>query len=71
MAIIVRSSEYTVTPEAVAEAQRLGIYGNPAARLKRMARRAAPFTSRKGNRRFEDFVLAVQPDKKVVGVSRL
>jgi len=71
MAIVVRTSEYTVTPEAIAQAQRLGIFGNRAARLKRMARRAAPYTSILGNRRFEEFVLAIAPDKKVVGISRL
>lgn len=69
--IVRQKQEYTVSPEALAQAQRIGIYGNRAARLKRMARRAAPFTSQQGNRRFEDFVLAIAPDKKVVGISRL
>lgn len=71
MALTLKRPEYTVSPSALAQAQLLGIFGNKAARLKRMARRAAPFTSELGNRRFEDFVLATTPDKTVVGISRL
>lgn len=51
--------EYDVAPEAVDRGRAAGICGDVAARLRRMARRSAPFTSNYGNRRFQGFVLSV------------
>ena len=59
-----------VSAYASVEARRACIFGNVAARLSRMARRAAPVTSEYGNRRFNDFVLHVV-DGVVLDVVRL
>lgn len=58
-----------VSEQAIAEARKAGIFGNVAKRLARMARRSAPLTHPKGNRRFDDFVLLVK-DRTVLSVSR-
>ena len=62
--------EYRVSPEAIARARSLGLYGDTAKRLARAARRSAQFTGELGNRRFLNFVLTVQGDE-VVWVNRL
>lgn len=62
--------EFIVSEAAVREARSVGLYGETAARLKRMARRSAPFTSKHGNRRFHDFVLDVS-DGVIRSVTRL
>lgn len=62
--------EFEVTAQAVAEAKGAGVCGEVAKRVARMARRAAPFTSSVGNRRFDDFVLNIR-DGKVLGVCKL
>ena len=51
---------FDVAPEAVVQGRREGLCGDVAARLRRMARRSAPFTGEHGNRRFQDFVLNVE-----------
>lgn len=50
---------FEIAPEAVERGRQVGLCGDIAARLRRMARRSAPFTSDYGNRRFQDFVLSV------------
>lgn len=62
--------EFQVSPAAVKRGRAAGICGNIEIRLRRMARRSAPFTSELGNRRFHDFVLAVR-DGTIVDVARL
>jgi hypothetical protein len=66
----VESREYSVTEEAVAQAKELGIGGEVAKRLARMAKRSAPLTHPEGNRRFDAFVLRVH-DRKVLSINRL
>ena len=61
---------YTASEEAVIQARKLGLGGDVAARLRRMARRAAPITHDEGNRRFEEFVLLIE-DNEVKAVNRL
>jgi len=61
---------YAVHPEALAQAQKLGLFGNVEKRLARMARLSAPFTHQAGNRRFESYVLRVQ-DGQVVSIKKL
>lgn len=61
----------TVTEEAVRMAREIGLCGDVAKRLVRMAKRAAPLTHEEGNRRFGDFVLMVSPDRVVTAVNRL
>ena len=53
------TKEFTATETAIREARSYGLYGATALRLRRMARRAAPYTGSYGNRRFHDFVLDV------------
>jgi hypothetical protein len=65
-----RYKTYQVSPEAVVAGCILGLFGDTAKRLSRMARRAAPFTSEVGNRRFDEFVLNVVEDR-VLGVTFL
>jgi hypothetical protein len=65
-----RFKEYRASAGAIAQGRALGLYGDTAKRLSRMARRSAPFTGELGNRRYEEFVLAVNGDQ-VEGVSRL
>lgn len=64
------SNGFTVASEAVADGRLLGLAGDVAKRLARMARRSAPITHEEGNRRFDDFVLQVEA-REVVSVSRL
>ena len=63
-----RYRQYGASAAAIADARGVGIVGDIAARLSRMARRAAPFTSDIANHRFNDFGLQVVGDQ-VVGVS--
>lgn len=62
--------EVEVTPKAVAAGRRIGLAGDIAKRIARMARRAAPITHEQGNWRFEEFVLDIE-DSKVIGIIRL
>lgn len=62
--------EVEVTPEAVNAGRRIGLCGDIAKRIARMARRSAPITHDEGNWRFEDFVLDIE-DGKVLGITRL
>ena len=64
------SNGFTVAAEAVADGRLLGLAGDVAKRLARMARRSAPITHEEGNRRFDDFVQQVEA-REVVSVSRL
>ena len=61
---------YTTTPDAEKQAKALGIYGQVASRLARMARRSAPLTSEFGNRRFYDFALTIE-GSQVVWIAKL
>lgn len=61
---------YTPTPDAEKQAKALGIYGQVASRLARMARKSAPLTSPLGNRRFYNFALTVEGNQ-VVWVEKL
>lgn len=65
-----RPREYKVTPFAAKAAREIGLCGNIANRLSRMARRSAPITCGYGNRRFQDFVLLVEGDE-ILNVVRL
>lgn len=62
--------EVEVTPEAVNAGRRIGLCGDIAKRIARMARRSAPITHDQGNWRFEDFVLEIEGGK-VLGITRL
>lgn len=53
-------TQFTVTDEAVAKGRTFGIYGDTASRIQRMAKRAARITHDRGNRRFQDYVLAIE-----------
>lgn len=61
---------FDVAPEAVAEAQKLGLFGNVEKRLARMARNSAPFTHQAGNRRFESYVLRIEGGR-VISIKQL
>jgi hypothetical protein len=65
-----RYKMYRVTDQAVQQGRRVGLFGQTARRLSRMARRAAPVTSDQGNFRFDDFLLTVTDDL-VTGIMRL
>ena len=65
-----RFREYRATDDAIRQGRLVGVYGDTAKRLSRMARRSAPVTSEIGNRRFNDFVLSVDGDQ-VVWVERM
>jgi hypothetical protein len=67
---ISESRPIVVSPDAIAQAKLLGIGGDRDKRLRRMARRSAPLTHDKGNRRFGDFVLQVS-DRMVIAINKL
>lgn len=52
--------QFTVRPDVIEQAHKIGLYGRVGERLIRMARRAAPFTHPHGNRRFDDYVLCIE-----------
>lgn len=54
------ADEFKVASEAVADAKRIGLGGDIPLRLARMAKRAAPLTSMRGNRRFGDYALTIK-----------
>lgn len=62
--------EVQVTDDAVRAGRNIGLCGDIAKRIARMARRAAPITHDQGNWRYEEFVLDIE-DGKVLAVSRL
>ena len=62
--------EYEVTPQAVTLGRNVGLCGDVAKRLARMARRSAPITHESGNRRFDDFVLKIEAGR-ILSVTRL
>lgn len=62
--------EVEVTPQAVQAGRQIGLCGDIAKRIARMARRSAPITHDQGNWRFEGFVLDIE-DSKVLTISRL
>jgi len=64
--IVQKPRLYRVSMVAVKQARELGIAGSVVERLQRMAMRSAPVTHPEGNRRFDDFVLAIE-DKPIVG----
>lgn len=61
---------FRVSDGAIRDARAIGLCGDVALRLARMARRSAPLTDERGNRRFDDFVLMVK-DREVLSVDRL
>jgi hypothetical protein len=65
-----RFKSYRFTDAALGMARAVGVYGDTAARLGRMLKRAAPFTSPLGNRRFQEFSFRVEEDL-VTAVYRL
>ena len=65
-----RFGTYRFTEAAIAQARRLGVYGQTSARLSRMLKRAAPLTSPLGDRRFQDLAFKLQDDL-VVWVERI
>jgi hypothetical protein len=70
MPVTLTKRVYTVSEDAVRQAREIGLCGEVAKRLARMAKRSAPLTHEEGNRRFGDFVLRVE-DRCVVAVNRL
>lgn len=62
--------EVRVTSSAIQAARSVGLCGDIAKRVARMARRAAPITHAKGNLRFDDFILKVR-EGEVIDVYRL
>ena len=54
------SREYVVSEPAVRTGRASGLYGNTAARIRRMSRRAAPVTSEHGNRRFNEWFMLIE-----------
>lgn len=65
-----RFREFEVTQQAVQAGRSIGLCGDIAKRITRMARRAAPITHNQGNWRFDDFVLDID-NGKVLTISRL
>ena len=65
-----RFREYTATPEAIARARSIGLFGETGKRLARAARRSAQYTGELGNRRFRDYVLTVREDR-IVWIERM
>lgn len=61
---------YQISKEAIRMGRKHGLYGDTEKRLRRMARRSAPVTSKYGNRRFNDFYLLIADDT-VKAVTRL
>lgn len=57
--------EYSVTERAVSRAASLGLAGDVAQELARMARFSAPFTHPGGNRRYEGWWLKIEKDQVV------
>lgn len=62
--------KYEPTRGAVQDARALGMGGDVAARIRRMARRSAPVTHEFANRRFEDFLMWVE-DGRVLSVFKM
>lgn len=65
-----RFRQFAVTQEAVAKGRQAGLCGDVEKRISRMARWSAPFTHSRGNRRFQEFVLAIVAGT-VVDITRL
>lgn len=51
---------YTIEDSVAAQARSQGVYGETKRRVLRMARRSSAVTSEFGNRRFLDFILAIE-----------
>ena len=62
--------DYSISKDAIAQGRSVGLYGDTAKRLLRMAKRSAPFTSEHGNRRFNDYVMKIE-NGAVTGVTRI
>jgi len=48
-----------VTEQAVIDGRKIGLCGDIAARIRRMARQSAPITHEQGNCRFDNFVMLI------------
>ncbi len=59
---MIRFKEYQIDDRVLAQARGLGVYGDTKTRLARMLKRAAPFTSPLGNRRFQNFAFMTEGD---------
>ena len=54
--------EYAVSETALAQARKLGMYGDVDGKLKKMARLAARFTHPLANRRYQNYLLKIDGD---------
>lgn len=61
---------FTVSEDAIEMGREVGLWGDTAKRLQRMARRAAPVTSEHGNRRFNEWFMTIK-DGTIQSVTRL
>ncbi len=59
---MIRYRAYKISDGVARQARGLGVYGDTKARLQRMLKRAAMFTSPAGNRRFQNFAFMVEGD---------
>lgn len=63
---------HRITPEVLAAAERLGIYGATAeTRLLQMAKRAARITHPDATHRFRRYIMVIQPDGTVTMLDRM
>ena len=60
------SKQYSVDPDVLNSAQRLGLYGETAeARIKEMAKLAAKFTHPDANHRYRQYIMYIEDDGRV------
>ena len=60
---------FTVSEDAIEMGREVGLWGDTAKRLQRMARRAAPVTSEHGNRRFNEWLRAAVQKSSTVAAA--
>jgi len=66
------SKTFKITPEVLASAQRVGIYGETAeARLLQMAKLAARITHPDATHRFRQYIMVIQDDGTVTWLDRM
>lgn len=60
------SRQYSVDPEVLKNAEKLGLYGETAeARIKQMAKLAAKFTHPDANHRYRQYIMYIEDDGRV------
>lgn len=60
------SKQYSVDPEVLKNAERLGLYGETAeARIKQMAKLAAKFSHPDANHRFRQYIMFIEANGRV------